>query len=107
MHDIMQFDSTYICGVKASTEFNIFLTSTITGNVKIWTCDGDYICDLNQPNWPDNVLDMAKNFFDSSSPMKRKRPGQGFMDIEEFTESDESSDEIPRPKLDINFSLMT
>ena len=55
-HNIMVYDSTYVWCVKASTENDYFLTATINGNIKMWSSDGEYISDINQPNWPKNGL---------------------------------------------------
>lgn len=60
-HSIMIYDNIYVWSVKASTESDIFMTATINGNVKLWTNDGDYISDINQPEWPkDMFLHISK-----------------------------------------------
>ena len=60
MHSIMIYDSTYVCSVKSSHVYDFFITATINGNVKLWSIDGDYIADVNQPNWPGNVLSLSR-----------------------------------------------
>mmetsp|Transcript_20151 Transcript_20151/g.17850 ORF Transcript_20151/g.17850 Transcript_20151/m.17850 type:complete len:266 (+) Transcript_20151:283-1080(+) len=70
MHNIMIYDSNYICSVKCSPEYNLFVTSTINGNVKIWSREGDYLADLNQRDWPSDILLIASDYFDQS-PIKK------------------------------------
>jgi WD40 repeat protein len=60
VHNIATYDSTYVWSVKSSHEYDMFMTATINGSVKLWSIDGDYIADINQSDWPEDILSMAK-----------------------------------------------
>lgn len=60
VHNIQKFDSNYVCAVKASLVYDMFITATINGNVKLWSADGEFIADINQPSWPEDVMIKAQ-----------------------------------------------
>lgn len=100
-HDIMIYDSTYVCSVKSSTEYDLFMTATINGNVKLWTLDGDHLCDINQQKWPKDILSISKNFFDSSSlsPSSPKKRFDNFAISEDDDDDYSSASEISSSRL--------
>ena len=60
VHNIALYDNTYVCTVKASPVYDMFITATINGNVKLWSIGGEYIAEINQPSWPSNVIELAQ-----------------------------------------------
>ena len=108
-HDIMIYDSTYVCSVKASWEYDMFITATINGDFKLWSLNWDHLVDIRQEIWP---FSLSKQYFDQSSVSgvspKKIIKNDSMSEIEEFdysgVESGSDAKGAQSPTKRVNFS---